>query len=471
MKKILIVDDEHAICQAFAQMVKREGHQALIASNGSQALHIIEQQQPDAIFMDIQMPGLNGLETLQRLQQQEIHIPTVLMTAFGTMQTAMQAVQQGAFDYLGKPVELDKARQLLRQMLATSMAVSVPPRPDGAQAEPELVGQSAPMQELFKLMGMLTTNDMTTLITGESGVGKELVARGIHRHGLNSDQPFIAVNCAAIPHNLLESELFGHDKGAFSGADSRRIGRCESAGNGTLFLDEIAEIPRALQSKLLRVIQERNFERIGSSTTIKLKARIIAATNRKPEQEIAAGRFREDLYHRLNVITLCVPPLRERREDIPLLAQHFVQQACAELGKHSRPIEDSALQKLQAWHWPGNVRELEHVIKRSVLLVRGSSIAASDLILTPSTENHEEQTESTAITARLNQIAREALRQAVTQASQNDNDSLFHQLIQQVESAIIKEALELCQNNQVSAARLLGLHRSTLRKKISPTDE
>ena len=469
MKKILIVDDEHAICQAFAHMVEMEGHQALIASNGAQALQLIEQQQPDAIFMDIQMPALNGLETLERLRQSDIHTPVVLMTAYGTMQTAMQAVQQGAFDYLGKPVELDKARQLLRQMLAASSAppAAEPQESDHIRSEPELVGQSAPMQELFKLMGMLTTNDMTTLITGESGVGKELVARGIHRHGQNSEQPFVALNCAAIPHNLLESELFGHEKGAFSGADSRRIGRFESAARGTLFLDEIAEMPLALQSKLLRVIQQRSFERIGSNTPIALKARIIAATNRKPEQEVAAGRFREDLYHRLNVITLCVPPLRERREDIPLLARHFLQQACAELAKPPLEIDDSAIQRLLAWPWPGNVRELEHVIQRSALLARGSRLAAEDLALGEPTKISKEQGESSAAISRLSQTAREALRLTIAQTPENDHESLFHYLIQQVENAIVQEALALCQNNQVSAARMLGLHRSTLRKKLS----
>ncbi len=463
MKKILIADDEHAICQAFAQMISLEGHEPLIVSNGQQALQLIEQQQPDAIFMDIQMPGLDGLETLRQLRQQQSAIPVVIMTAYGSMQTALQAVKLEAFDYLGKPVELDKARQLMRQMLdSTRPAASPDPLPVTTQGS-ELVGQSAPMQELFKLMGLLSSNDLTTLITGESGVGKELVARGIHHNGQNSQHPFVAVNCAAIPAELLESELFGHEKGAFSGADGQRIGRFEAAGCGTMFLDEIAEMPTRLQSKLLRVLQEHSFERIGSSSPLPMQARIIAATNRQPPQEVAAGRLREDLYHRLNVITLCVPPLRERREDIPLLAQHFLQRACQVLNKSQISLDDAALQKLQSAAWPGNVRELEHVIHRSVLLARGNIIHADALQFS---EHSESASSDNTPWKNLQQSARAALQQAISEQTPPPSGGLFHALVQQVETALIEEALAACHGNQACAARLLGLHRSTLRNKL-----
>lgn len=469
MSKILIADDERTICEAFSRMVEMEGHQALIASNGKQALKIIQQQQPDAVFMDVRMPGMDGLEALQQMQKQDLNIPVVIMTAYGTMETAMQAVQLGAFDYLGKPVELNRARQLLTQMLARSSQPdenTLPLPTAGTPVTSKLVGQSAAMQELFKLMGLLTTNDMTALITGESGVGKELVARGIHLHGKNSNQPFVAINCAAIPENLIESELFGHEKGAFTSADDRRIGRMEHAAKGTLFLDEIGELSLTLQSKLLRVLQERNFQRIGSSVELPLQARIIAATNCNLETEVIENRFREDLYHRLNVITLCVPPLRQRKEDIELLARHFIQQSSQQLGKTIRDLEPAVLNQLRSYNWPGNVRELEHVIKRSVLMAHSDLLTTHDLVM----PNHSEglaTDENQDLMADLGQVIRRALNQRHQQSSNDESEtSVFNQLIQFAEKELIDEALKICKGNQVAAAKLLGLHRTTLRNKM-----
>lgn len=474
MSKVLIADDERTICEAFSRMVETEGHQPVIASNGKHALEIIREESPDAIFMDVRMPGMDGLEALAQLRKENIKIPVVIMTAFGTMETAMEAVREGAFDYLGKPVELAKARQLLKQMLAvTDMANTQAPAPAGTATAGSqiLVGQSAPMQELFKLMGLLTTNDMTALITGESGVGKELVARGIHQHGRNSQEPFVAVNCAAIPENLLESELFGHEKGAFTGAEGRRIGRFESAGKGTLFLDEIGELSLSLQSKLLRVLQERRFERIGSSAHLTLHARLIAATNRNLETEVAEKRFREDLYHRLNVITLCVPPLRQRREDIELLARHFMERSAEELNKPLRGIEPAVIQRLIAYPWPGNVRELEHVIKRSVLMSRSDILTIHDLAMPESVHDTTvAKTEGSAL-ARLGSAVREALHEAINQDDGDQENSPFHRLVSYVEETIIEEALLSSGNNQVSAAKKLGLHRTTLRNKMPKSDE
>lgn len=477
MSKILIADDERTICEAFSRLVEMEGHEAIIASNGKHALKIIREQQPDAVFMDVQMPGMDGLETLGQLQQEDIQVPVVIMTAYGTMETAMEAVQKGAFDYLGKPVELGKARQLLQQMLATAKQseIATPAGTEPVSSASIMVGQSAPMQELFKLMGMLTTNDMTALITGESGVGKELVARGIHLHGKNSEEPFIAINCAAIPENLLESELFGHEKGAFTGADNRRLGRFESAGAGTLFLDEIGELSLPLQSKLLRVLQERSFERIGSSTAQPLKARILAATNLNLENEVAEKRFREDLYHRLNVITLCVPPLRQRREDIELLAMHFLQQTAAELGKPLHSLEPAVIAQLTSYDWPGNVRELEHVIKRSALMARGEILTHHDLQMPEAMDARRTETGHPAsgghdALGRLALAIREALHHTMEKTRSDSENDIFHQLVRYTETELISEALRLHNDNQVSAARALGLHRTTLRKKMPKTD-
>lgn len=470
MKKILIADDERSICEAFSHMVEMEGHQALIASNGKKALKIIQEEQPDAIFMDVRMPGMDGLETLSQLQQQAIKIPVVIMTAYGTMETAMEAVQKGAFDYLGKPVELDKARLLLKQMLDYSAPAPQAETPVSASESTSiLVGQSAPMQELFKLMGMLTTNDMTALITGESGVGKELVARGIHLHGKNKQEPFIAINCAAIPEHLIESELFGYEKGAFTGAEGRRKGRFESAGKGTLFLDEIGELSLTLQSKLLRVLQEHSFERVGGNESIPLQARIIAATNRNLEAEVADKRFREDLYHRLNVITLCVPPLRQRKEDIELLANHFLQQTSNELNKPLRGIDASATQRLLSYSWPGNVRELEHVIKRSALLTKTAVLTIHDLQMPETSQKDRPAIHNTL--EQLDIVLCQALHEAIEHSYPDDNKGLFHQLITHVESTLITEALRISDDNQVLAAKKLGLHRTTLRKKIPGSRE
>jgi DNA-binding NtrC family response regulator len=474
MSKILIADDERTICEAFARLIEKEGHQPLIASTGKQALTIIREERPDAVFMDVRMPGMDGLETLSQIQQENGDIPVVIMTAYGTMETALEAIRKGAFDYLGKPVELDKLRLLLTRMLAYSSAKAV--QTQALQTSPQananmLVGRSAPMQELFKLMGLLTTNDMTALITGESGVGKELVARGIHLHGRNSHEPFVAINCAAIPETLMESELFGHEKGAFTGAKERRIGRFESAGNGTLFLDEIGELSLPLQSKLLRVLQERSFERIGGNSAISLQSRIIAASNRNLETEVAEKRFREDLYHRLNVITLCVPPLRQRKEDIPLLAQHFSEQAGLELNKPLRGLESDAIQLLVSYAWPGNVRELEHVIKRSALLARGDILTIHDLKM--SLQPDEKSTPNTGQDrfANLAAAIRDAFHEASEQASQhNGDDSVFHRLINYAESELIAEALRVSDGNQVLAAKKLGLHRNTLRNKLPKDD-
>jgi DNA-binding NtrC family response regulator len=474
MSKILIADDERTICDAFSRLIEMEGHQPLIASNGKNALQIIREQQPDAVFMDVKMPGMDGLEALTLIQQENINIPVVIMTAYGTMETAMQAVQKGAFDYLGKPVELSRARQLLKQML-TFTAMQNTRAEEPAEIPPAttsiLVGQSAPMQELFKLMGLLTTNDMTALITGESGVGKELVARGIHQHGNNSHQPFVAINCAAIPENLLESELFGHERGSFTGADGRRLGHFEVAGKGTLFLDEIGELPFSVQSKLLRVLQERSFTRIGSSTGIPLQARIIAATNRNLERDVAEKNFREDLYHRLNVITLCVPPLRQRKEDIELLARHFLAQASHELNKPLRDLDTAAIQRINSYPWPGNVRELEHVIKRSVLMARSEILTIHDLKMPALAQENVKQSTKDSLT-HLGLAVREALHEAISQSEQqNRESSIFHSLTTYVETELISEALRLSKNNQVSAAKKLGLHRTTLRNKMPASDE
>ena len=389
----------------------------------------------------------------------------IVMTAYGTVKTAMEAMRLGAFDYLGKPIELSQIRSLLEKALHRPgvPARAAPPRPAQPQQHGELVGNSPAMQEIFKLMGLLTSNDLTVLITGESGVGKELAARSIHRHGPRSGSSFVAVNCAAIPETLIESELFGHEKGAFTGADSRRMGRCEAATDGTLFLDEIGELPFHLQSKLLRVLQERSFERIGSVQSIPLTARIIAATNRDLEELCRQGSFREDLYYRLKLVNLHIPPLRNRKEDIEVLAVHLLAQISHELGRHISGIEPEALDMLQRHAWPGNVRELEHTLKRAVLMARGSLLSVHDLALEVITG--QEETGQDGIAPILQQAARTALHRALEKAGPAE-EGVFHRLVAITEQALIDEALKRSKGNQVAASELLGLHRTTLRNKL-----
>jgi DNA-binding NtrC family response regulator len=463
MAKILIADDERAICDAFSDFLRIEGHTPLVASGGEEALRLLEQEEPGAVFLDVQMPGMGGLETLDRIHRQRPGLPVIVMTAYGTVQTAMDAMRLGAFDYLGKPVDLAQVRQLLNKALHRPAAASapLPAIPDPAAGR-ELIGQSPAMQEIFKLMGLLTGNDLTVLITGESGVGKELAASSIHRHGPRASGPFVAVNCAAIPETLIESELFGHEKGAFSGAESRRIGRCEAAAEGTLFLDEIGDLPYHLQSKLLRVLQERTFERVGSVQSIPLRARIIAATNRDLGELCRHGQFREDLYYRLKLVNLHIPPLRKRSEDIEALAVHLLEQANRELGKRITGIDTEALARLRQHPWPGNVRELEHALKRAALLAHGSRLGIHDLDLDPALAPAGVAPDAFGD---LQQAARRALHRALEEVRTQD-ESRFHQLVGLTEQAIIDEALKLSHGNQVAASELLNLHRTTLRKKL-----
>jgi nitrogen regulation protein NR(I) len=466
MAKVLVADDEHGICQAFAELLHREGHSALLASTAEEALSLIESDTPDLAFLDVRMPGMSGLDLLAHVRKSHPGLPIVIMTAYGTMDTAVTAVQHGAFDYIGKPVELAQVRKLLERALHkpdpgfhAAQSTDSPVEED----EQALVGQSAAMQEIFKLVGLLTGNEMTVLVTGETGVGKELVARAIHSHGNRRNEPFVAVNCAAIPENLVESELFGHEKGAFTGATGRRIGRFEAAGSGTLFLDEVSELPLHLQSKLLRVLQERCFEPVGGVTAMAVQCRIIAASNRDLKELVEQDRFREDLYHRLNLVTLRIPPLRKRPSDIPLLATHFLRRCRAELNKPLQSIEPAAMSLLQGHSWPGNVRELEHCIKRAALLAHGPILTTHDLELAAAESPLDGP--ARGYTAELAEATRRAFHGSV-QEPEGPVPDLFHSLVAIVERALIKEALAHNDNNQVSAARVLGLHRTTLRKKL-----
>ncbi|MCB1858899.1 MAG: sigma-54-dependent Fis family transcriptional regulator [Gammaproteobacteria bacterium] len=468
MKRILIVDDEASICEALSEVVELAGYLPWIASSGHEALSAIETEQPALVFLDVQMPGVDGLTVLGEIRRRWPQAPVVMMTAYGTVQTALEAVRLGAYEYVGKPLEIDQVRSILERAAGTQRPRGTTPVPAKVPATvgtaDALIGQSPEMQEVFKLMGLLTSNDLSVLISGESGVGKELVAKGIHANSARKDQPFVAVNCGAIPAQLLESELFGHERGAFTGATQRRLGRFETAAGGTLFLDEIGELDYHLQSKLLRVLQERRFERVGSSTSLPVDARILTATNRDLQHEVEQKRFREDLFHRINLVNLHVPPLRKRGQDLVLLANHFLGRANLELHRQVTSIHPVALERLSSYPWPGNVRELENTLRKAVLLSRGDQLTLHDLHLgdannasavgTPGSGSEE------GAKQRLDSAVRELLRESGEEAP------LFHRITGLVEQVLIDEALRLCDNNQVAASRLLGINRTTLRKKL-----
>jgi len=468
MARVLVADDERSICEAFSLLLEAEGHTPLIASTGEGALRLVRTEHPDLVFVDVRMPGMDGLDVLKEIRRSNPTLPVVVMTAYGTLDTAAEALRNEAFDYLGKPLDLGQIRQVLRRALhAPAPASQTTNVPIGADAgsRPTLVGQSAPMQELFKLIVMLADNDLTALVQGESGVGKELVARAIHASGARSREPFVAINCAAIPEQLIESELFGHERGAFTDAKSARTGRFEAAGQGTLFLDEISELPLHLQSKLLRVLQERSFERVGSLTSVPFRARLVCASNRDLASAVAAGTFREDLYHRVNIVTLQVPPLRERREDIPELVQALVQRANHEVGKAITSVEQAVLDNLKARDWPGNVRELEHVISRALLVARGPVLTIHDLGL-GSEGGVPADNGGSSLDGLLGALEAQATR-LVGAAVRGGIDVPVHELaINRLEAALIRSALAATEGNQVAAARLLGISRSTLRSKL-----
>jgi DNA-binding NtrC family response regulator len=376
--KLLIVDDEAAARSALAAMLKGEGYEVETAADGFKALGRLEEFSADLVLTDLNMPGIDGVELLRKLKEFDVELPVVLMTAFGGVETAVSAMREGAADYLTKPLNLDELSIVLERALERRRL-----RREASQLRGQLqqrysfdniVGTSPEMQRVFKSIAQISPSRATVLITGESGTGKELVAAAIHQHSPRASGPFVRLHCAALAESLLESELFGHERGAFTGADRRREGRFEHANGGTLFLDEIGEISLSTQVKLLRVLQEREFERVGGSQTLQVDVRVIAATNRDLKEMVAAGRFREDLYYRLNVINLPLPPLRQRPSDVPALTMHFLRRYSAENEKSVKAFSDAALAQIANYSWPGNVRELENVIERAVVLCDGEVI-------------------------------------------------------------------------------------------------
>ncbi len=376
MDTVWVVDDDESIRWVLEKALTREHIDVRVFSNAQDLITALAHSQPKVIVSDIRMPGMNGIDMLKNLRARFAHIPVIIMTAFSDLESAVSAFQGGAFEYLAKPFDLPAAVELIRRACQQSEAKTIAPV---AALSPEMLGAAPAMQDLFRAIGRLSQSAVTVLITGESGSGKELVALALHKHSARSAQAFIALNTAAIPRDLLESELFGHEKGSFTGAQAARRGRFEQAEGGTLFLDEIGDMPAELQTRLLRVLSDGHFYRVGGQNPIKANVRVIAATHQDLEDRVRQGLFREDLFHRLNVIRLRIPPMRERLEDVPLLARHFLARCSIELGVEAKRFSDSAMARLLHYHWPGNVRQIENVCRWLTVMAPAQVIEAKDL--------------------------------------------------------------------------------------------
>jgi len=468
--KLLLIDDEADVQYSFRRIFDSPDLEIQTASSGEEGLEVIPRFKPDVVLMDIRMGGMTGLETLRRIREADKKLLVILMTAYGTTQTAIEAMKLGAYDYLLKPFDVPKIKELVGNALKAArdmrQVVSVAPLMESEDYELGIVGRAEAMQNVFKLIGQLAASDATALITGESGTGKELVARAIYSHSGRSEQPFLAINCAAIPEQLLESELFGHERGAFTGATGQRIGKFEQCNGGTIFLDEIGDMTPATQTKILRVLQSGTFERVGGNVPIKVDVRVIAATNKPLEQAVAARQFREDLFYRLNVVRIPMPPLRERREDIRLLVDYFLRKLAREQQAQPKSLSSGVLRALEKYHWPGNVRELENVVRRALVVAKGDAILLGDL---PADIAGGSAVPAPVLAAGSGPMPEGDAGELVGIARQiyklvRKDPKL--KVIPSVERVLVTEALRETGNNQVQAAKLLGITRATLRKRI-----
>ncbi|HTY86875.1 MAG TPA: sigma-54 dependent transcriptional regulator [Candidatus Acidoferrum sp.] len=467
MSKLLLIDDEEDVRYSIQRIFDSPDIELATAASGEEGLKVIPKFKPDLVLMDVRLGGLNGLETLRRIRQGDPKLLVILMTAYGTTQTAIEAMKLGAYDYLLKPFDVPKLKEIVANALKAArdmkQVVSYEPLLESEDYELGIVGRSEPMQQIFKLIGQVAASDATALITGESGTGKELVARAIYHHSDRSRQPFLAVNCAAIPEQLLESELFGHERGAFTGATLQRIGKFEQCNHGTIFLDEIGDMTPATQTKILRVLQSGTFERVGGNQPLQVDVRVIAATNKALEQAVAAKQFREDLFYRLNVVRLHVPPLRDRREDIPWLVNYFLEKIGREQQHSPKSIAANVIKTLEKYHWPGNVRELENALRRAHVMAKSDAILLSDL---PPEITGQSGSGAPPLPAAAGEAAvadAAALARQLFQWAKRDPKL---KVIPAVERELVIQALMETNHNQVHAAKLLGITRATLRKRI-----
>ncbi len=463
MPKLLIVDDEPNLLYSLAKVLRSPALEIVTAETARDGIERVRQEKPDVVILDVRLPDMSGLDAFSEMSAIDPRLPVIMITAYSTMETAIEATKRGAYEYLLKPVAFDQLRGVVQRALESRLGEAAPIAPaasGGDSAGGLLVGQSAAMQEIFKAIGRIAPQDVTVLIEGESGVGKELVAQVVYHYSRRNQGPFLAINCAAVPEPLLESELFGHERGAFTGATDLRIGKFQQVDGGTLFLDEIGDMSLSAQAKMLRILQDGSFERVGSNKTLKANVRLIAASNQNLDELVEEGLFRRDLFYRLKVFSIRIPPLRERMDDLPLLVEYFIRLFNDELRKNVRSVSSEALAVLKRHSWPGNVRELQSAVKYAVVHCAGEVIApeslpASCLEITPAaaTRNAGEGSLNVA------QMARSLL--------DADEQDVYRRVHAEVDRILLPEVMERVGGNQVIASQLLGIARSTLRSRIS----
>jgi two-component system nitrogen regulation response regulator GlnG len=465
MPTLLIVDDEPNVRYSLEKYLRSPTLDVVCAASGKEAVEEARSRQPDVVVLDVRLPDMSGLEVFERIRRIDPRLPVVIITAHATTEIAIEAMKQGAFEYLLKPVDLHQLRDVVAQAIHSSKLSRVPAvfdQEDGSETGVDrIVGLSAPMQEVYKKIGRVAPQDVNVLILGESGTGKELVARAIYSHSRRGNKPFLAINCAAIPETLLESELFGHERGSFTGADRRRIGKFEQAHGGTVFLDEIGDMTFATQAKILRLLQDGRFQRVGGNETIETDVRVIAATNRNLEELLKAGKFREDLFYRLNVFAIHLPPLRERREDLPMLVEHFVRRFSRLRGENQPVVSPESMELLEGYDWPGNIRELQSAIQYAMVQATGNVLAPRHF---PPVLHSSPSAQAPPLGADRQFSDLVAL---VRQLLESGQTGIYYQAHAAFDRIVLSEVLRHTQGNQVSAAQLLGISRTTLRAKLN----
>ena len=457
--KILLIEDDPGISAALTKELQAEGYEVAMATRGDDGLALAREQPCDAVLTDLKMPGISGLELIEQLHTAKPKLPIIMMTAFGTTETAIEATKLGAYDYVLKPFDTGELLDLVAKAVASSRLMCEPLEiGKNHSTQPAIIGDSRAMQAIYKEIGRVAATPVTVLIRGETGTGKELVARAIYQHSNRVDKPFVAVNCAAIPETLLESELFGHERGAYTGAHARRVGRFEQASQGTIFLDEIGDLSLSTQVKLLRVLQEKYIQRIGSNEKIPVDVRVLTATHRDLESAIQERQFREDLFYRLSGVTITLPPLSQRAEDVPDLVKYFMRRCAAELGNDSPSIQPDAMAFLQGQTWPGNVRELENVVRQALLLSRGYSVTLEHV--------QHVSARSRKLIGGPEQTIDAYLSELLDRAQRGEIEDIRARMFEDMERELFTRAIQMAKGNQAKAARWLGVTRTTMREKL-----
>jgi nitrogen regulation protein NR(I) len=473
MATLLIVDDDRNLLYSLERRLRSDALDIVTAQTANQGLTLVEERRPDAVLLDVRLPDLSGLDAFARIRAIDPRLPVILMTASATTETAIEAIKRGAYEYLLKPVDPARLQDVVAKAVELSRLRHVPAvfedgAADGSEVD-RIVGRSLAMQEVYKAIGRVASQDMPVLILGESGTGKELVARALYHHSSRSEQPFLAINCAAIPETLLESELFGHEKGAFTGADRRRIGKFEQANGGTIFLDEIGDMTAATQAKVLRLLQEQRFARLGGNETVQTDVRVIAATNQDLEAMVEAGRFRKDLFYRLNVFTIRLPALRERSEDLPLLIDHFAARVSQQLRRAAPSFSPEALRVLQAHDWPGNVRELQSTIKYALVLTAGNTVTPDCL---PESLSAALPVRHAAEPGRPPETGHPMIGQTfdltrfIQSLLRGGAEGVYEKAASEFDRVLLTEVLQHVKGRQTRASEILGISRNTLRAKL-----